>query len=37
MKEERLWSGSGKVIVVDAVKEARKRLHAPSGERPDPS
>lgn len=37
MKEERLWSGSGKVTVVDAVKEVRKRLHTPSGERSDPS
>lgn len=30
MKEERLWSGSGKVIV-DAGREARKRLHTPTG------
>lgn len=32
MKEERLWSGRGKVIFVDAVREARKRLHTRQGE-----
>lgn len=32
-----VWERESDRCIIDAVKEVRKRLHTPSGERPDPS